>query len=308
MRRTTIFAVLALGLVAFPAAAMADRGIGGGGGGTMPHKDDLPTLRHFAEPWDGWQRGKPFWNKRFDAYARLAPTDGGSVHGQVFLRQREGSLVVRLNVAGLAPGSRHSIHIHQGGCAPAANGPIVLPFPDLIANAGGRAKLYVTLPTEPGKDYAAAGFYVNLHAGFGDAAGGGISCGDVRDRGQKGSARVRSYAGAGDTHGRVEVKQRAGATHVWVNLRGLMPGSTHAQRVFVGSCGALGAVALELPTATADARGRVLAHYELTTGGDLFSTATAYAIHGGDATTPAAACGELRGQRRGGPWWWNWHA
>jgi hypothetical protein len=301
MRRMSIIAALAVGLAAFPAAAMADRG---GDGNGMPHKNDPPTLRHFAEPWDGWGRGKPFWNKRFDAYARLTPAAGKTTQGHTFLRQRDGALTVRLEVGGLVAGSRHAAVIRQGTCAA---GTPALTLPDLIANNRGRAKLYVALPTAAGADYAAAGFSVSVQESWGDVTGAALACGDVRDRGQKGTARVRPYAGGGDAHGQVQVKQKAGTTHVWINLKGLVPASTHAQRVLVGTCGTLGAVALELPVATADANGRFRAHYQVATAGDLFATPTAYALHTGDATTPAAACGELRGSHHGA-WWWNWHS
>ena len=301
MKRMSIIAALAVGLLALPGAAMADRG---GNGNGMPHKNDPPTLRHHSEPWDGWNRGRSFWNKRFDAYARLAPAAGVTTHGHVFLRQRDGALTVRLQVSDLAPGSRHAAFIRQGTCATGTN---VLALPDMIAGARGHAKLFITLPTEAGKDYAAAGYSVAVHESWGTDPGVALACGDIRDRAQKGSARVRPYAGAGETHGKVHVKQKAGTTHVWVSLKGLVPGSSHAQRLLTGTCGALGALALELPVATADARGKVVGHYQLATGGDLFATDTAYAIHAGDATTPAVACGDLHGSRHG-PWWWNWHS
>lgn len=85
------------------------------------------------------------------------------------------TLSVRLVVQGLAPGSWHPAHIHDGTCA--AQGPMLFALPSLHADAQGRAVLHATLTgvSRLGR------WYVNIHRGpdMSEDGAAPISCGDV---------------------------------------------------------------------------------------------------------------------------------
>jgi hypothetical protein len=85
------------------------------------------------------------------------------------------TLTVRLVVQGLAPGTWHPAHIHDGRCA--AQGPMAYALPALKADAEGRAVLHATLSgvTRIGR------WYVSVHHGPGLAGPGAapLTCGDV---------------------------------------------------------------------------------------------------------------------------------
>ncbi len=82
---------------------------------------------------------------------------------------------MRLVVQGLAPGTWHPAHIHDGRCA--AQGPMAYALPALKADAEGRAVLHATLSgvTRIGR------WYVSVHHGPGLAGPGAapLTCGDV---------------------------------------------------------------------------------------------------------------------------------
>ncbi len=110
---------------------------------------------------------------------RLAPvlTAQAGPTGTAWLDVDPGArtMSVRMVVQGLAPGSVHPAHIHDGSCA--VQGPMAYPLPALRADAQGRAVLHATVSgvTRLGR------WYVNVHRGpemTGDGAAP-LGCGDV---------------------------------------------------------------------------------------------------------------------------------
>jgi len=81
------------------------------------------------------------------------------VTGVAHLKLTGHTLVVVLEVSGLAPKSEHMVHIHAGTCA--SQGAMVYPLTTLTANASGKATSITTIqnvPTIPSKSW-----YVNVH-------------------------------------------------------------------------------------------------------------------------------------------------
>jgi hypothetical protein len=100
-------------------------------------------------------------------------------NGMAHLSLMNGNLMVMVHVSGLAPGSRHSAHIHSGSCT--FQGGVVYPLTTLVANSSGVA---MSMTTIPGVSSIPAGWYVNVH--YGDMsvsssmdAAQPIACGDV---------------------------------------------------------------------------------------------------------------------------------
>jgi Cu/Zn superoxide dismutase len=52
------------------------------------------------------------------------------------------NVTAKLQMVGFTPGSSHAMHIHQGSCA--AQGDVLVPFPDVTANDGGAIDTTVT--------------------------------------------------------------------------------------------------------------------------------------------------------------------
>ena len=50
-----------------------------------------------------------------DAVAVMVPTEGSTAHGVVRFHQADDGVTVTADIAGLAPGSTHAIHVHQYG-------------------------------------------------------------------------------------------------------------------------------------------------------------------------------------------------
>ena len=171
----------------------------------------------------------------------------------------------KLQMVGFTPGSSHAMHIHQGSCA--AQGDVLVPFPDVTANDVGAIDTTVT-SSQPAPDGLAAGTLLNIHlapaAQLGDPGSLGytpISCADVDPAasapltmapppqpGQhpQGSAKL-TYDPANKTLG------------VDVTASGLVAGSDHAVHIHLGSCDSQGAVKYPLndlvasPAGTAEA-------------------------------------------------------
>jgi Cu/Zn superoxide dismutase len=172
------------------------------------------------------------------------------------------SVSAEVKMTGFTPGSRHAMHIHQGSCA--AQGDVLVPFPDVAANDDGAIETTVT-SSQPAPDGLAAGTLLNIHlapaAQLGDPGSLGytpISCTDV-DPGRtalnmaplpgqrpQGSAKL-TYDPANKT------------LRVDVTASGLVAGSEHAEHIHIGSCDSQGAVKYPLndlvasPAGTADA-------------------------------------------------------
>jgi Cu/Zn superoxide dismutase len=235
---------------------------------------------------------------------RLAPVAGQTAKGKAVLKQRTGALSVKLRVSGLAPGSWHAVHLHAGSCA--AQGAVVLPFPDIYADERGVAKLVTTLPTAAAANFVAAGYYINVHAADGTTPG--ITCGDVIVKTEKSFAKTW-LKGAGHEHGAALVEQKGSDVSVWLKLSGLTPGA-HAVHIHAGTCAAPGAVAVSLGDVTAGPDGTAFAKIAATSSIPVALAGFSLDVHAGASATTSAvvACGDLRAtDKRGHKRWHNKH-
>jgi hypothetical protein len=89
----------------------------------------------------------------------------------------------KLQMVGFTPGSTHAMHIHQGSCA--AQGDVLVPFPDVTANDRGAVDTTVT-GSQPSAAGLAAGTFLNIHlppaaqlGGPGSLGYTPISCADI---------------------------------------------------------------------------------------------------------------------------------
>jgi hypothetical protein len=89
----------------------------------------------------------------------LAPYEPGGALGTATLREQDGRVRGSVVVWGLAPGSRHLVHLAPGGCAwrPAPR----VRLPVLVAGANGVAYARVDAPAPDG----AAGWALTVHTG-----------------------------------------------------------------------------------------------------------------------------------------------
>lgn len=174
------------------------------------------------------------------------------------------NVTAKLQMVGFTPGSSHAMHVHQGSCA--AQGDVLVPFPDVTANDGGAIDTTVT-SSQPSAAGLAAGTFLNIHLAPAAQLGGPgslgytpISCADITPaastavtmapppqpgRHPQGSAKL-TYDPAKKT------------LSVTATASGLVAGSAHAVHIHLGSCASQGAVKYPLndlvasPTGTAE--------------------------------------------------------
>lgn len=100
------------------------------------------------------------------------------VTGTAKLKLTGHTLVVQLEVSGLAPKSEHMVHIHSGTCA--SQGAVIYPLTALTADASGKATSTTTIQNV--QNIPANGWYVNVHNGTDLSTQTGfdpIACGNV---------------------------------------------------------------------------------------------------------------------------------
>jgi Cu/Zn superoxide dismutase len=231
----------------------------------------------------------------------LAPVTGQTAKGFAVLTQHANGLSVELRVKGLAPGTFYASHLHSGSCASPV-GAVQVTFPDLYADENGVAKLVTTVPTTPGANFAAAGFYVDVHSGPSPSTSAPISCGDVTIKAQR-SAAMTWLKGANGVHGRAEVFQKGNDVTVWINVSGLTPGP-HAVHLHSGSCGTPGTPAVSLGDVTAGPDGtvsmKVTSMSSIPVAGPGYSLDVHAAPSATATTADVVACGNLYGARKHG--------
>jgi hypothetical protein len=175
------------------------------------------------------------------------------------------TLMVTINVTGLAPGSTHLVHIHAGACA--AMGQIVYDLLPLIADAHG-VGLSTTSIAGVMSGIPARGWAVNIHNGPTFATGLAarpIACGDI--------ASVRAVSrGVQSVHvlltttispdenvqGMAQVSVMDQTITVTLSLHGLAPNTTHMAHIHIGTCAAQGPVLFALQLVVADAQGNAM--------------------------------------------------
>lgn len=291
MRSLRIAAVATAALLALPALAAAHGNGNGNNGGSDAN----------------WKKGK--WDARAELRATAAGEDAA---GQAFLKQRPATVTIALKVVKLDPLGHYTADIHAGtDCA--APGAQALALPDLYADERGVARLWITLPTAAGQNLASTGYLLDVHSTATPAVQ--VTCGAIKAPAQKAAARVKPSVDGGTVKGFVAAKQSGANLKVEIHLRGLVPGSTHAQHIHVGSCDAMGAIVVPFADAVADADGDYDAIINVTdAAANVVSGGYIYNIH--EAASPTVggsiACGNLRstGKAHGHWWftprWWAW--
>lgn len=170
----------------------------------------------------------------------------------------------KLQMVGFTPGSGHAMHIHQGSCA--AQGNVMVPFPDVTANEVGAIDTTVT-SLQPAPNGLVADTLLNIHlapaAQLGDPGSLGftpISCTDI-DPAAPAPLTMAPLPQPGE-HPQGSAKLTYDAANktlsVDVTASGLVAGSDHAEHIHLGSCDSQGAVKYPLndlvasPTGTAE--------------------------------------------------------
>ncbi len=119
------------------------------------------------------------------AYAHLMPTAAGEdATGLAYFQKKGDRLSFWIVVYNLDPSSIHAEHIHgpNGSCDPSKSAGVVVPLPDLEADANGVAWASGSLSLAQAsiKQVLRKGFYVNVHEkSTADGTGGGITCGEL---------------------------------------------------------------------------------------------------------------------------------
>jgi len=149
----------------------------------------------------------------------------------------------KVNMLDFTPGSSHAMHIHQGSCA--AQGDVLVSFPDITANSEGVVDTTVT-SSQPSANGLAAGTSLNIHLASSTQLGNpgslgfsSISCADISST-EPGMLTMAAPPQPGQ-HPQASVQ----AIHdpvqrtltVTVTASGLAPGSAHAEHLHRGSCG-----------------------------------------------------------------------
>jgi len=189
-------------------------------------------------------------------------------HGVATLEYDGGakSLKVTVHLVGLAPGSSHPMHIHAGSCA--KQGDVAYPLNAITADKTGVGDATTTVSNIKEGGIPSGAWYVNVHNGPGLMPADQflpIACGDVTNTGNGTSVSAPltmgppppSQPGSPDqaATGKATLSIVNGALMVTVDATGLMPASSHAAHIHVGSCEAQGPVVHPLNSLIADAGG-----------------------------------------------------
>jgi hypothetical protein len=94
------------------------------------------------------------------AKAATTPTSRGSIY--LVWAPGDKSLIVKIDMLGLTPGSLHPAHIHTGSCA--HSGRVLYALANLKADANGAASVTTTIEHVPG-GIPASGWSINIHQG-----------------------------------------------------------------------------------------------------------------------------------------------
>ena len=177
------------------------------------------------------------------------------------------NVTAKLQMVGFTPGSSHAMHIHQGSCA--AQGDVLVPFPDVTANDVGAIDTTIT-SSQPSPDGLAAGTLLNIHLAPAAQLGAPgslpytpISCADINPA----ASTTLTMAPPPPPQPGQQPQGSAKLTYdpaqkrlaVDVTATGLVGDSDHAAHIHLGSCDSQGAVKYPLndlkasPDGTAEA-------------------------------------------------------
>ncbi len=178
------------------------------------------------------------------------------------------ALTVKVTLTGLAPNSMHPEHIHTGSCA--KQGAVLYPLSTLKVDASGAASATTTVPNIA-KGIPASGWYVNVHNGPGlspDAQFLPIVCGDIANSNASTSSAqtvqislnsAPTVSAGQSAMGKAQLTLNGSTLTVKVTVSGLVPNSSHANHIHLGTCTKQGSVLYPLTNLTADANGNATA-------------------------------------------------
>lgn len=174
------------------------------------------------------------------------------------------NVTAKLQMVGFTPGSSHAMHVHQGSCA--AQGDVLVPFPDVTANDGGAIDTTVT-SSQPSAAGLAAGTFLNIHLAPAAQLGGPgslgytpISCADITPAASTAVTMAPPPQPGQHPQGSAKLTYDPAKKTLSVDATasGLVAGSAHAVHIHLGSCASQGAVKYPLndlvasPTGTAE--------------------------------------------------------
>ena len=158
------------------------------------------------------------------------------------------NVTAKLQMVGFTPGSSHAMHIHQGSCA--AQGDVLVPFPDVTANDGGAIDTTVT-SSQPSAAGLAAGTFLNIHLAPASQLGGPgslgytpISCADITPAASTTVTMAPPPQPGQHPQGSAKLIYDPAKKTLSVDATasGLVAGSAHAVHIHLGSCDSQGAV------------------------------------------------------------------
>ena len=158
------------------------------------------------------------------------------------------NVTAKLQMVGFTPGSSHAMHIHQGSCA--AQGDVLVPFPDVTANDGGAIDTTVT-SSQPSAAGLAAGTFLNIHLAPAAQLGGPgslgytpISCADITPAASTAVTMAPPPQPGQHPQGSAKLIYDPAKKTLSVDATasGLVAGSAHAVHIHLGSCDSQGAV------------------------------------------------------------------
>lgn len=174
------------------------------------------------------------------------------------------NVTAKLQMVGFTPGSSHAMHVHQGSCA--AQGDVLVPFPDVTANDGGAIDTTVT-SSQPSAAGLAAGTFLNIHLAPAAQLGGPgslgytpISCADITPAASTAVTMAPPPQPGQHPQGSAKLTYDPAKKTLSVDATasGLVAGTAHAVHIHLGSCASQGAVKYPLndlvasPTGTAE--------------------------------------------------------
>ena len=149
------------------------------------------------------------------------------------------NLTVTIKLVGLTQNSTHPAHIHLGDCK--AMGPVKYMLNNVVADAAGVGTSKTVIKDVDG-GIVASGWSINVHNGPGLAPADQfipIACGNISNPHKEHNLRVLLGATNGANQAAIGISLLTLKNHtltVIVAVRGLVPGSVHAEHIHVGTC------------------------------------------------------------------------
>jgi Cu/Zn superoxide dismutase len=157
-------------------------------------------------------------------------------------------ITAKMQMVGLAPGSTHAMHIHQGNCAD--QGDVLVPFLDVTADETGAINNSV-MSAQPSETGLAAGTLLNIHLAPANEMGKPgstsympISCADINPAASTTltMAPLPQFGDHPQSQAILNYDPTAKTLTVTARATGLVAGSTHAVHIHSGSCDSQGEV------------------------------------------------------------------